>query len=469
MSCICAITLLFSYHDVVQIRTLHPKQLLTNVAVNRDYVTRHVRIAYFVQAYEQTLHLLPTLFDRIWDPENIYALHIDAKVSSDDYKKVERTLRRRFNNTTKILFLQRQFVTYFGITTVLNTIDAISALLKASFEWDYFINLSASDYPLVPPNVVRDALSAPAIVDNKLNFVQITGSQATTMNIFYDMRLHGVYIDTALWANMTVRYPAMNPLNRTSTTNPCINGCLWRLQNSSHPLLNSSTYGKIPFVKAEAWMILHRTFAEFAVNSPAARRLVTAMATIPCPEEMYFSTLLFMDAAFRKTAVPDAFRFLRWSTPSVPRNGSHPVLLDTVPMNEVVRQMEASGALFARKIKKKSSEFTIFVDQFLFGADDPEDANEKRLQRLRVKLYKDRVLERVSCTAKTRRVWRSPIKNACRRANKEQKSRWILSAVRLWTVAPIKSWTNRSIRYKIFYKFPSSEASPPSCQAIITW
>jgi beta-glucuronosyltransferase len=40
-------------------------------------------------------------------------------------------------------------VTYWGPTVVANTLHAAAILLREGGNWDWFINLSASDYPLV--------------------------------------------------------------------------------------------------------------------------------------------------------------------------------------------------------------------------------------------------------------------------------------------------------------------------------
>ena len=40
-------------------------------------------------------------------------------------------------------------MTYRGPTMVANTLHAAAILLREGGDWDWFINLSASDYPLV--------------------------------------------------------------------------------------------------------------------------------------------------------------------------------------------------------------------------------------------------------------------------------------------------------------------------------
>jgi hypothetical protein len=44
---------------------------------------------------------------------------------------------------------QSNLVTYKGPTMIACTLQAIAIMLRESLEWDWFINLSASDYPLV--------------------------------------------------------------------------------------------------------------------------------------------------------------------------------------------------------------------------------------------------------------------------------------------------------------------------------
>jgi hypothetical protein len=47
------------------------------------------------------------------------------------------------------MITKANMVTYRGPTMVANTLHACAILLKRSKDWDWFINLSASDYPLV--------------------------------------------------------------------------------------------------------------------------------------------------------------------------------------------------------------------------------------------------------------------------------------------------------------------------------
>uniref|UniRef100_M8AR57 Putative Xylosyltransferase 1 n=1 Tax=Aegilops tauschii TaxID=37682 RepID=M8AR57_AEGTA len=62
-------------------------------------------------------------------------------------------------------------VTYRGPTMVANTLHACAVLLRRSRDWDWFINLSASDYPLMSQD---DVLHVFSTLPRNVNFVEHT-------------------------------------------------------------------------------------------------------------------------------------------------------------------------------------------------------------------------------------------------------------------------------------------------------
>ncbi|GKE81888.1 beta-glucuronosyltransferase GlcAT14B-like protein, partial [Tanacetum coccineum] len=55
-----------------------------------------------------------------------------------------------FNEVGNVRVISKSnLVTYRGPTMVTNTLHAAAILLREGGDWDWFINLSASDYPLV--------------------------------------------------------------------------------------------------------------------------------------------------------------------------------------------------------------------------------------------------------------------------------------------------------------------------------
>ncbi|CAM8999555.1 unnamed protein product [Rhodiola kirilowii] len=64
-------------------------------------------------------------------------------------------------------------VTYRGPTMVANTLHACAILLKQNKEWDWFINLSASDYPLVTQD---DLIYTFKDLSRDMNFIEHTST-----------------------------------------------------------------------------------------------------------------------------------------------------------------------------------------------------------------------------------------------------------------------------------------------------
>ncbi|KAL0306513.1 UNVERIFIED_CONTAM: Beta-glucuronosyltransferase GlcAT14B [Sesamum radiatum] len=77
-----------------------------------------------------------------------------------------------FTNVGNVYMNEKaNMVTYRGPTMVANTLHACAILLKKQKDWDWFINLSASDYPLVTQD---DLLYTFSELKRGLNFMEHT-------------------------------------------------------------------------------------------------------------------------------------------------------------------------------------------------------------------------------------------------------------------------------------------------------
>jgi Core-2/I-Branching enzyme len=110
------------------------------------------RIAYLISGSKGDLDRLWRTLHALYHPNNYYVLHLDLESPI-----LERTeLASRVGNSpmfkqVKNVYVIRKanLVTYRGPTMVANTLHACAILLKKKKNWDWFINLSASDYPLM--------------------------------------------------------------------------------------------------------------------------------------------------------------------------------------------------------------------------------------------------------------------------------------------------------------------------------
>lgn len=88
----------------------------------------------------------------LYHPRNRYAVHLDLEASVQERLDLANFVRNeplfvKFGNVRMVV--KANLVTYRGPTMVTNTLHAAAILLKEGEDWDWFINLSASDYPLV--------------------------------------------------------------------------------------------------------------------------------------------------------------------------------------------------------------------------------------------------------------------------------------------------------------------------------
>lgn len=110
------------------------------------------RFAYLISGSIGDGKMLKRTLQALYHPNNQYVVHLDLESSEQERLDLEMYVEgelvfRRFENVKMIK--KANLVTYRGPTMVANTLHAAAILLKEGGEWDWFINLSATDYPLV--------------------------------------------------------------------------------------------------------------------------------------------------------------------------------------------------------------------------------------------------------------------------------------------------------------------------------
>ncbi len=316
--------------------------LLASCAAARAAREGEARIAYFVQVSETTLPLLPRLLRVIWHEDNHYVVHFDAKIPAWQRDYTLPAILRRLPHHRNVRVMASEVITYRGISMAINTMNAMQVALDAG-DWDYFINISGADYPLVAPAQQR-ALLAPFARRNA-TFLAIAPQTWARKALEY--RASRLYTDTSL---------AMSPRNS-------------KLVDSgvAHPL---HTIFGFRFAAAEAWMMCHRTFVDYMLRAPKARRFFAAFAYIAEPEEHLFPTVAINTPRFNATLVHDAMRGVFWRNPSGKTAGQHPFHIDERDANGnwiFLNGLRRSGVFFARKISKQNSKLLDIIDTEMSG------------------------------------------------------------------------------------------------------
>lgn len=110
------------------------------------------RIAYLITGTKGDSQRMRRTLQAIYHPRNQYILHLDLEAPPRERIELAMYIKGDplFSEVENVRVIAKaNLVTYKGPTMIACTLHAISILLKERLKWDWFINLSASDYPLM--------------------------------------------------------------------------------------------------------------------------------------------------------------------------------------------------------------------------------------------------------------------------------------------------------------------------------
>lgn len=339
-------------------------------------------IVFFLQLSLSSLPLAPRLIERLWHEKNILILHIDAKVPQSDVDKFEKKYAR-IPRYTNVHFLPRESITYMGITMLTNTLAAMEYALSLSAPWDYFINISGSDYPTVSVHNMRNLLGQPEIVGRKVSFLQYSPDQLFWKQLKL-WRFDSQFVDPGIGIMPNV--PVNTKLEQLST---------------KHPL---SRRLDLVFVHSEAWVTAHRSFATQAARGSFARRLLALLGGMRDPEEHFFGMLAWNLKELNETTAHHAGRGIFWVL-NGKKSGQHPHTIDqhTEPDGSYsfLPRILHSPNMFVRKFSTVDSPLMDTIDQMKSGVhQNPNTDSVKRsFEHLRFMTM---------CNADLKEHWNSP-------------------------------------------------------------
>jgi hypothetical protein len=109
------------------------------------------RLAYLISGHKGDGMRIRRTLQALYHPRNYYIVHLDLEAPPKERVELARYVRydpvfQEVGNA--IMIGKANIVTYRGPTMVATTLHGAAILLKRFKDWDWFINLSASDYPL---------------------------------------------------------------------------------------------------------------------------------------------------------------------------------------------------------------------------------------------------------------------------------------------------------------------------------
>ncbi|KAJ8528332.1 hypothetical protein K7X08_022024 [Anisodus acutangulus] len=279
-------------------------------------ITTIPRLAYLISGSSGDGESLQRTLKSLYHPLNQYVVHLDLEAPADERLELVNFVKREplFVEVGNVRVVVRSnLVTYRGPTMVSNTLHAAAILLKEGGEWDWFINLSASDYPLVTQD---DLLHTFSTVPRELNFIEHTSDLGWKEY----HRARPVLIDSGLYS-----------VNKSDL--------FWIPQKRSMPTAFKLFTGS-------AWTMLSRPFMEYLLwgwdNLP--RIVFMYYANFLSTPEGYFHTVICNAEEFRNTTVNHDLHFISWDNP--PKQHPHVLTLNDY------QNMVDSNASFARKFRR---------------------------------------------------------------------------------------------------------------------
>lgn len=278
--------------------------------------TEAPRLAYLISGTKGDSHRMMRTLQAVYHPRNQYILHLDLEAPPRERLDLTASVKSdpTFREVENVRVMsQSNLVTYKGPTMIACTLQAIAILLRESSEWDWFINLSASDYPLVTQDDLLHVFSNLSRNFNFIEHMQITGWKL-------NQRAKPIIIDPGLYLSKKSDL-ALTTQRRSLPT--------------SFTLFTGS-----------AWVMLTRPFVEYCIwgwdNLP--RTILMYYTNFVSSPEGYFHTVICNTPEFRNTAISHDLHYIAWDTP--PKQ--HPLSLSMKDFDKMVK----SNAPFARKFAK---------------------------------------------------------------------------------------------------------------------
>ncbi|XP_027355179.1 beta-glucuronosyltransferase GlcAT14A-like [Abrus precatorius] len=274
------------------------------------------RFAYLISGSKGDMEKLWRILLALYHPLNHYVVHLDLESPLEERLELASRIEKQpvFTEVGNVFIIHKaNMVTYRGPTMVANTLHACAILLKRTKDWDWFINLSASDYPLVTQD---DLLYTFSDLDRSLNFIEHTSRLGWKL----DKRAMPLIVDPGLYLSNKSDVFLVGPKRTLPTAFKLFTG--------------------------SAWMILSRAFVEYVVwgwdNLP--RTLLMYYTNFISSPEGYFQTVVCNAPELARTVVNSDLHYISWDIP--PKQ--HPHVLNINDTNKMI----TSSSAFARKFKQ---------------------------------------------------------------------------------------------------------------------
>ncbi|XXG58039.1 hypothetical protein AAC387_Pa04g0449 [Persea americana] len=273
-------------------------------------------LAYWISGSQGESEKILRLLKAVYHPRNMYLLHLEAGASHYERSRLASSIQSEmiFKSFRNVDVVGESYaVDQRGSSALASVLHGAAVSLRISQDWDWFITLSASDYPIVTQD---DLLHAFTSLPRDLNFIHHTN--ITTLEEY--PRINQIVIDPNLYSSENTEIFEVKETRVTPDAFKIFTG--------------------------SPWVILSRSFMEYCVHSwdNLPRKLLMYFANVAYPLQAYFQTVICNSPQFQNTTVNTDLRYIVWDNP--PQKG--PQLLGQA----LYKGMVQSGTVFAGPLKE---------------------------------------------------------------------------------------------------------------------
>lgn len=225
-------------------------------------------------AYLILVHRYPSQFKRlfkaIYHPSNHYLIHVDKRSGVELQTEIQNFLAGYPNAS----MLKSENALWGGFSLVNVELRGIKELLSMGLNWEFFINLSAQDFPLKSQKSIMEFLG----LNKGKDFMKVADQGK-------------VRPDTLSRVENYVTESGDSIIDSPIQKRPFLNGV-------------------IPYI-GNQWMILSRQFCEFVTHSPEVDRFKEFYRHTFIADEGFFQTVI-MNTSYKGTIVNDDKRTIDW-------------------------------------------------------------------------------------------------------------------------------------------------------------
>ncbi|KAG0454809.1 hypothetical protein HPP92_023759 [Vanilla planifolia] len=273
--------------------------------------------AYYISGGRGDGRRMLRLLLAVYHPRNRYMLHLSHDAPEAERAALASAARlavpviRAFGNVDVVG--KAGAMTYMGSSALAATLHAAAMLLRLDGGWDWFVTLSAADYPLVTQDDLIHAFSS---LPRDLNFIDHTSDLG--WKEFH--RVQPIIVDAGIYLSKRSQYFQASEKRKTPES--------------------------FKFFTGSPWVILSRSFIDYCIqgwdNLP--RSLLLYFTNVILPQEGYFHSVICNSPEFQNTTVNNDLRYKEWdNSPQM-----EPLLLNISHFQNMVE----TGIPFARKFRE---------------------------------------------------------------------------------------------------------------------